>query len=481
MSDPQNLSQSNSDDDADSAPASAPAPSTKSRAKTLLLGAVAAVVVFVLALPLSNYFLVREKIDVNANDAGFVEVSKIMQQSCADCHSPGLTAYPIYGQWPIAKDTIARDIAGGQDVFRLSKSQLSGAEPLSTMDLAKVATVVDSGSMPPPKYLMLHWNAVLTPSKRQAILAYIQERQDDSGRALAAIPTNNPFQPDAKKVALGEKLFSDKRLSVDNTVSCASCHNLSTGGSDHEILSSGIKGQKSPVNTPTIFNAAFNSSQFWDGRTADLAEQVSEQIVNPEEMGSSFSQALAKLKGDTTYGALSEAAYGAPLDQDKIKDAIVAYEKTLITPNSAFDRYLGGDENALDAEQKRGYQLFMEKGCASCHSGAAMGGLSFEKMGKARDYFAYRVNVLKMPMTAADNGRFNVTKSPLDKGKFKVPLLRNVALTAPYFHDGSAKTLGEAVDIMGEYECGSKLSKDEISAIVSFLKSLTGELHGKKL
>jgi len=457
------------------------APSTKPTTKVVLLGAVAAVVVFVLALPISNYFLRREKIEVKSTDVGFVEVSKIMQQSCADCHSPGLIAYPIYGQWPIAKDIIAKDIAGGQDVFRLTRSQLSGAEPLSTMDLAKVATVVDSGSMPPPKYLMLHWNAVLTPAKRQALLAYIQERQDDSGRALAAIPAKNPFNPDAKKAALGEKLFSDKRLSANNTVSCASCHNLSTGGSDHEVLSSGIKGQKSPVNTPTVFNAAFNFSQFWDGRTADLAEQVSEQIVNPEEMGSSFSQALGKLKDDTTYSAMSKAAYGAPLDQDKIKDAIVAYEKTLITPNSAFDRYLGGDENALDAEQKRGYQLFMEKGCASCHSGVSMGGLSFEKMGKAKDYFDYRVNTLKMPLTAADNGRFNVTKNPFDKGKFKVPLLRNIDLTAPYFHDGSAKTLSEAVSVMGEYECGSKLTKDEIASIVSFLKSLTGEFHGKKL
>lgn len=434
-----------------------------------------------LALPISNYFLVREKIEVKSDDPRFAEVSKIMQTSCVDCHTQGMTTYPLYFSLPVAKEIIQKDIKQAQSAFLLSRAQLSGAEKIGSINLAKIATVIGDGSMPPAKYTLLHWNAVLSAEQKQTVLAYIQERQDDSGVALAAIPEQNPFHPDAKKAALGEKLYFDKRLSGDNTVSCASCHGLDKGGCDREVVSTGIKGRKGSVNSPTVFNSAFNFCQFWDGRAKDLAEQAAGPLNNPKEMGSNFPQVLAKLHDDAAYGALSKAAYGGPLDQERIKDAIATYEKTLITPHCAFDRYLQGDSAALNDEQKRGYQLFMEKGCASCHAGVAMGGMSFEKMGTSKDYFAYREKNLHLPYTEADNGRFNVTKDPLDKGKFKVPILRNIELTAPYFHDGSAKTLTEAVDVMAEYQTGSKLEPRETEAIVAFLKTLTGEYRGKKL
>jgi len=178
---------------------------------------------------------------------------------------------------------------------------------------------------------------------------------------------------------------------------------------------------------------------------------------------------------------MCQDAYGGPLDQNKIQDAIAAYEKTLLTPGAPFDLYLRGQSGALDEEQKRGYQLFMEKGCASCHAGVALGGMSFEKMGSYKDYFAYRAKDLNMPYSDADNGRFNVTGETLDRGRFKVPTLRNIAITAPYFHDGAAKTLKQAVDIMAEYQTGKALSSDENAAIVAFLKSLTGKLNGNSL
>jgi cytochrome c peroxidase len=435
----------------------------------------------VLALPISNFFLKREIIEDKTDNPRFAEVSKLMQVSCADCHTQGLTSYPIYFQWPVAREIIAHDIESAQSAFRLSKNQLAGVEPIGAIDLAKIATVVNSGSMPPPKYTLLHWNANLSGPQKEALLSYIQDKQEEAGVALKAIPEKNPFHVDAAKVRLGEKLYFDKRLSVDNTVSCASCHALDKGGTDRLRVSTGVHGEQGAINSPTVFNSAFNFRQFWDGRASDLADQVSGPVTNPHEMGTDFNSVLAKLKSDTAYGAMSKAAYGLPLTESNIKDAIANYEKTLLTPNSAFDKYLKGDESALNDQQKRGYMAFMEKGCASCHAGVGMGGMSFEKMGVYKDYFAYREKNLHMAHTRADDGRFNVTHDPLDKGKFKVPLLRNIALTAPYFHDGSVTSLSGAVAIMGEYEAGSKLTAAETASIVAFLEALSGEYKGKKL
>ena len=435
----------------------------------------------VLSVPISNYFLSRPAIQDSSGKPRFAEVSKILQRSCADCHSPELTVYPIYAPWPLAKGMIDTDIKNGCDSFHLTRGQLAGAEPIGAIDLARIASVIQLGTMPPAKYNLLHWNAPLTRQEKLALLSYIQDRQEDSGVALAPIPEQNPFHPDAKKAEFGEKLFFDQRLSGDNSVSCASCHMLERGGADGKSISSGARGKSSQLNTPTVYNSAFNFSQFWDGSAADLNNQVAGSISDERMMGSSFAQVLAKLRGDTAYGAMSQACYHSPINESNIRDAIATYEKTLLTPDSAFDRYLRGDSAALSTEEKRGYELFMEKNCASCHAGVGLGGISFEKMGGAKDYFAYREKVLHLPRTAADDGRYAETKDPLDRGKFKVPLLRNIALTAPYFHDGSAKTLDQAVNVMAEYQTGKALTLAETKAIVAFLKSLTGQYKGKPL
>jgi cytochrome c peroxidase len=434
-----------------------------------------------LALPLSNYFLTREKINDKSGDPRFGEVSKIMQTSCVDCHTEGMTSKPLYVEWPPAKDIIARDIAKAQAAFRLSRQQLEGSQSIGAIDLAKIATTIKDGTMPPRQYTLLHWGAALSYEQKQLVFSYIQDKQEDSSVALTPVMEPNPFHPDAKKALLGRKLFNDKRLSCDNTISCASCHSLTKGGCDQEAFATGIKGQKSVLNAPTVFNCAFNFCQFWDGRAKDLNDQVGRSITDPNQMGANFTDVLTRLKSDTTYSAMSQAAYGGALSEATINDAIATYEKTLLTPSASFDRYLKGDSMALSDQQKRGYQLFMEKGCASCHAGVALGGMSFEKMGVAKDYFGYREKALEQPFTNSDNGRFNVTKNGQDKHKFKVPTLRNIELTAPYFHDGTASDLTQAVAVMAEYQVGQKLSQKENADIVAFLKSLTGKYQGKKL
>lgn len=434
-----------------------------------------------LALPVSNYFIVREKLPNKSGDPEFAKLASVLQNSCADCHGYNMTSYPLYFQLPIAKDVIARDIAEAQGAFQFTRANLTGEDPFSASDLAKVAMEISEGTMPPPRYKALHWNAGVDGEVRRQVLAYIKRKSEAA--ALSAVPVENPFNPDAKKVALGEKLFFDKRLSGDNTISCAACHSPDKGGADGLPTARGIGGQIGPINVPTVYNSAFNFCQFWDGRAKDLKEQAGGPVNNPVEMGSNWKQVLSKIEHDPEYEKLTEEAYGKPLNADNVADtvtgAIAEYEKTLLTPNSRFDKYLKGDLKALSEVEKQGYDLFNDKGCASCHSGVALGGMSFEKMGVKGDYFAYRVKALGMKETAADNGRFNVTKIESDRHKFKVPTLRNIALTAPYFHDGSVKELSKAVDIMAQYQRGVTLSQDENKALVAFLQSLNGERQSK--
>lgn len=435
-----------------------------------------------LALPLSNLFIARESLSNKSSD-GFSTVAKVLQNSCADCHGVGMASYPIYFQFPLAKTVIERDINEAQAVFKFNRAQLRGEESFSAVDLAKIAAAIGDGSMPPMRYKALHWNAAVDGELEKPVLAYI--KQKTAALAPGPIPVENPFNPDTKKVALGEKLFFDKRLSADNTVSCASCHSLAKGGADGQPTSTGIHGQKGPINSPTVYNAAFNFCQFWDGRAKDLQEQAAGPLNNPVEMGSSWSQLLSKIGQDPQYVALIQAAYGTPLNAANangvISGALAEYEKTLLTPNSRFDKYLKGMQGALSGEEQQGYQLFNDKGCASCHAGVALGGLSFEKMGVAKDYFAYRDKELGTRPSAADNGRYNFTKAESDRHKFKVPSLRNIAQTAPYFHDGTVCDLNKAVDIMAEYQKGITLTRAENKAIVAFLNSLTGEYRGRSI
>lgn len=278
---------------------------------------------------------------------------------------------------------------------------------------------------------------------------------------------------DARKLALGERLFHDPRLSADGTVACANCHVLAQGGVDRLATARGIQGKLGNTNTPTVFNAALNFRQFWDGRAESLEAQVDGPLHNPVEMASSWPQALAVLNADASYRSEFSALYPQGLTPASVRDAIATFERSLLTPNARFDQFLRGNPSALNEAELAGYRLFKQVGCTSCHQGAGIGGNMYQKLGIMEDYFGKRPD--------ADTGRFKHTQREEDRFVFKVPSLRNVALTAPYLHDASAATLDEAVAIMGRYQLGKTLDAGEISNIVAFLRTLTGEYQGKPL
>ncbi|MGE5658252.1 MAG: cytochrome-c peroxidase [Actinomycetota bacterium] len=296
----------------------------------------------------------------------------------------------------------------------------------------------------------------------------------NNNEPLLPIPLH--LQLDSRKVKLGEKLFGDPKLSHDNTISCATCHNLKAGGTDLTSHSLGINGEIGLVNTPTVFNSVFNFRQFWDGRAVTLEEQIEGPTTSSHEMGSSWSEAIAKLKQDPDYISSFKKLYPEGINRETIKDALANFVRSLYTPNSRFDKYLRGDKNALTEAEKKGYRLFKEYGCASCHQGVNVGGNMFQRFGILADYFAMRGNI-----TEADRGRANITGEPGDINVFKVPSLRNVELTPPYFHDGSVPSLETAVAVMAKYQLGEELSPEDTSLIVQFLKTLTGEYQGKPL
>jgi len=295
---------------------------------------------------------------------------------------------------------------------------------------------------------------------------------------FAASPTTSrePIRPlpappkiDPKIIELGKALFHDPRLSGDDTLSCASCHSLSNAGMDGLKRSTGIRGQKGPINAPTVYNSSLHFSQFWDGRAATLEEQAAGPVENPLEMGAAWPDVIKKLKKDPHYVAAFDDLYQGELSKKTVTSAIADFERTLITTNNPFDRYLKGDLDAISEQAQSGYQLFKAYGCSSCHQGAAVGGNMYQTMGVARDYFQDRGYITK-----ADFGRFNVNGDPSSKFEFKVPSLRNIELTAPYFHDGSAKTLKDAVNVMGKYQIGREIPPKDLEAIIAFLKTLTG-------
>lgn len=275
---------------------------------------------------------------------------------------------------------------------------------------------------------------------------------------------------DKGKAFLGNKLFHDKSLSPNRTISCASCHDLKKGGTDQLPVSIGIHGQKGPINSPTVYNSQHQLAQFWDGRAKDLKEQAAGPVTNPKEMGSNWKYVIKTLSDSLEYVKLFDKNYQGKISKDTVTDAIATFEKTLDTP-SRFDDYLNGNKNAITAQEKQGYQLFKSVGCTACHNGVNVGGGMYMKMGLVKDYFKDRGTKIN----TADLGRYNVTKQEFDKHVFKVPTLRNIELTYPYFHDGSTKTLSEAVQKMGKYQLGKDLTKKEITEIVAFLKTLKGK------
>ena len=289
------------------------------------------------------------------------------------------------------------------------------------------------------------------------------------------IPTTPPELPgnatSPAKVELGKMLYFDPRLSASYTISCNSCHNLGLGGADAEPTSIGHRWQHGGRNAPTVLNAVFNHAQFWDGRAKDLEQQAGGPIVNPVEMASPEPHVAEQLKGIPGYGdAFAKAFPGEPnsIALGNVQKAIALFEATLITPNATFDRFLKGDQNALLPKQKEGLTLFIDRGCASCHNGINVGGGMYAPFGVVEKPGA---NILP----PADKGRFMVTKTASDEYVFKVPTLRNIVLTAPYFHSGQAWDLRQAVAVMGASQLGVQLSTDDVDKITAFLDSLTGE------
>ncbi|MFZ5504884.1 MAG: cytochrome-c peroxidase [Pseudomonadota bacterium] len=294
-----------------------------------------------------------------------------------------------------------------------------------------------------------------------------------SGLAVSQAFKDEPIKPirppqniNLGMVELGKKLYFDPRLSKSGFISCNSCHNLSMGGTDNIPTSIGDKWQQGPINAPTVLNSSLNVAQFWDGRAADLKEQAGGPIANPGEMAFSHTLAIGVLETIPGYVREFRQVFGKEkIDIDQVTLAIAEFEKTLVTPNSRFDQWLLGRNDALTAQEMAGYQLFKDSGCIACHNGEAVGGASFQKMGLVEPYKS----------SSSAEGRSAVTGQDIDRFNFKVPTLRNVEMTYPYFHDGAANTLAESVDIMGRLQLGRKFSADENARIVAFLKTLTGD------
>ena len=279
-------------------------------------------------------------------------------------------------------------------------------------------------------------------------------------------PIVPPAQINLGMVELGKKLYFDPRLSKSGFISCNSCHNLSMGGTDNIPTSIGDHWQQGPINAPTVLNSSLNVAQFWDGRAADLKAQAGGPIANPGEMAFTHTLALGVLDSIPAYKREFKQVFGKDkIDIDQVTLAIAEFEKTLVTPNSRFDQWLLGKKDALTADELAGYKLFKESGCVACHNGPAVGGNSFQKMGVVAPYKA----------NSPAEGRSAVTGKDADRFNFKVPTLRNVEMTYPYFHDGAANTLTEAVDTMGRLQLGKKFTDAENAKVVAFLKTLTGD------
>ena len=293
----------------------------------------------------------------------------------------------------------------------------------------------------------------------------------------APAPTDNPTTP--AKVELGKMLYHDPRLSSTGTVSCSSCHNTMLGGEDNRPNSMGINGQTGGRSAPTVWNAAFNKVQFWDGRAESLEAQAAGPVTNPIEMGmKSWDDVVTRLNSIEGYKkAFADAFGGNAISKDTATKAIAAYERTLITPNSPYDKYTSGEKSAMTEQQVRGMNKVAELGCTSCHSGPAFNGPGMFQKFPVNSNGMYQA---KYHFTK-DLGLAEVTKKSEDEHLFKVPTLRNIALTAPYFHNGAVKTLDEAVKVMAKLQLNKDLSKEEIADIVAFLNALTGEFPEQKM
>lgn len=406
----------------------------------------------------------------------------LAQNDCLVCHNHE-GEKPFYGHLPVVGPRLDGHMRRATRFTDL-KTVISDLQNINEADLAKLEQAMLTGSMPLIEYKLVHWGTGFNKAEQSVLAGWIRDmRAARFATGLAAAEfANEPVQPlidriptDPEKVALGYKMYNDVRISADGTVSCAECHPLDQGGTESTRTSEGIFGQFGGVNAPTVYNAVFNCKQFWNGRAATLAEQAAGPPVNPVEMGDqTWDEIVARLRQDKALVREFEALYPEEgLAEATVTDAIAEFEKTLITPNSPFDRYLKGDASALTAQEAEGYRLFKEHDCATCHAGQTLGGQSFEYLGVAEDYFAARTP--EIAFNDDDKGLFGFTGDERDLHRFKTPNLRNVALTAPYLHDGSAATMDEAVKAMMRFQTGAEYTQQEVDRIVDFLSTLTGE------
>ncbi len=407
----------------------------------------------------------------------------ILESKCAACHGANPEHSGLMNLLSFGK--IRRDIEGAQRAFLLQPSDIRSGN----VDYLKMDKVLRTRRMPPAAYSAVHLGSRLTPEDVE-LLRCRYKADAAAARAFSPISPAAEAENDIEALRrhLGHLLFFDGRLSTTGEVSCASCHDLTLGGTDNKPKSEGVPGadgkpQLGGVNAPTVYNAAGNIRQFWDGRAADLKEQAGGPPLNPVEMGyaspEDWEKIAAKLRQDPTLEAYFALVYGElGITGDTITDAIAAFEKTLMTPDSAFDRYLKGDAGALSEEQVAGMEDFVRFGCASCHSGPALGGISFEYISTHAPFHSF------MPKDYAEgaHGLADFTKKEEHTDMFRVPTLRNVALTAPYFHTGAVQRLEDAVRIMFDTQVSSSDATDTtIRNVTRFLEAQTGKLNGKPL
>jgi len=408
----------------------------------------------------------------------------LAQNDCLVCHSsePKL---PFYASFPVIGTMMGEHVLHAQKFIDLEKAT-TDMNSVSEVTLSMIEYALEEETMPIMQYKMVHWGTSFSDKEEDVLQSWINSQRIakfSTGLACPKLasepvcPVPQSIEVDKQKADLGYRMYYDTRLSKDGTVSCASCHQLEKGGADARgtRTSEGINGQFGGVNAPTVYNAYYNIQQFWNGRAADLKEQAAGPPANPVEMGDqTLDDIVARLGEDKALVKEFQTLYPEEgLTPSTLTASIAEFEKTLLTPDSRFDMYLKGDENALSDAEEDGYEEFKENGCICCHSGVILGGRSFEHLGIFEDYFANRDS--NIAYCADDDGLKGFTGNDSDFQKFKVPGLRNVALTAPYFHDGSVATLEEAVREMSRYEFGIKLPEEKVSEIVAFLQTLTGK------
>ena len=426
----------------------------------------------------------EELIPIPADDAAAKEMAKVvLDQKCAACHgtNPDYNGFMNF----LSFGKIRRDIEGAQRAFTITPDRAVRSE---LVDNAKLDYVLRTRRMPPTAYTILHPGSKLTHNDVAIMRQYYDTKRIEKEIFSPIAPAKEVTDPiEQTRILLGHMLFFDGRLSTTNEVSCSSCHDLTKGGTDNLAKSEGVPGadgkpQLGGVNAPSVFNAETHIRQFWDGRAANLQAQAGGPPLNPVEMGyatpEDWQKIAAKLGEEPVYRHLFEKVYGEQgITEQTITDAIAAFEKTLVTPFSAFDLYLIGEKDALTEQQIAGMETFRNYGCVTCHAGTNLGGQSFEYINTDADMR----DLATKDYTEGAYGLMDHSKNEAHKDMFRVPALRNVALTAPYFHTGSVDKLSDAVRIMFNTQNSIQVTDGMVADVTAFLEAQTGRYKGKPL